>query len=491
MASSSVALYDLSSQERQRKFSGHPAPVRALCFGPDESGLAFSGARGERHVAVWRLGDKKSSKDSAAAQVLSMDDPAVALAAAAGTDAGSVVCAALTEAGDAYVWRIPGDGGKAALVARVRVGSGAVKGARAGAGDTLLAVRFDSAAALVVAHGSTMGPSFQRVELPAAAPKDPLVSLRAAAGKAEEAEQRRKQAAAGEAGEVLGADNAGAAVQLRTTADKRRRPEEEEEEEAVDLGEDSAPEDEGQALGERVAALELEGRSAPAGTRAAAGAAAAAAGGPVRADSLSVLLTQALRSEDRALLERCLSVGNERIIRNTVRRLLPMDAAAFLKAAIERLQSKPARGSQLSHWIRAVLVFHAGYLMAAPGVQPYLTSLYQAIESRLSTYRSLLGLSGRLDLLSAQLQGKAGDAAEGEDGEEGSGPAVVYQEESEEEDEEGQVEDAMHPDGLESDDEEDSEEEGDSDDLEEDEDEDLDGDMMGMGSDEDDDSEDD
>lgn len=44
-----------------------------------------------------------------------------------------------------------------------------------------------------------------------------------------------------------------------------------------------------------------------------------ATSGPVKADSLLVLLTQALRSNDRALLERCLNVSDHRMINNTVR----------------------------------------------------------------------------------------------------------------------------------------------------------------------------
>ena len=101
--------------------------------------------------------------------------------------------------------------------------------------------------------------------------------------------------------------------------------------------------------------------------------------GPLKADSLSVLLTQALRSSDRALLEQCLAVGNERVIANTVRRLLPLDAALLLRAAVERLQSRPSRGQQLAAWIQAVLLHHTAYLMAAPGAAPVMTPLYQTI----------------------------------------------------------------------------------------------------------------
>ncbi len=40
-------------------------------------------------------------------------------------------------------------------------------------------------------------------------------------------------------------------------------------------------------------------------------------------------------------------------------------------------QAKASRGAQLAAWIRAVLLHHTAYLMAAPGVQPVLAALYQ------------------------------------------------------------------------------------------------------------------
>jgi len=59
-------------------------------------------------------------------------------------------------------------------------------------------------------------------------------------------------------------------------------------------------------------------------------------------------MSQALRSSDKALLERCLAVTNDRVVTNTVRRLLRWMLARLLRAAVERLQSKPSRGQQLA-----------------------------------------------------------------------------------------------------------------------------------------------
>ena len=56
---------------------------------------------------------------------------------------------------------------------------------------------------------------------------------------------------------------------------------------------------------------------------------------------------------------------------------MPADAALLLQEAVARLQSKPARGQQLAAWVRAVLLHHTAYLMAAPGAQLVMTSLYQ------------------------------------------------------------------------------------------------------------------
>ena len=71
-------------------------------------------------------------------------------------------------------------------------------------------------------------------------------------------------------------------------------------------------------------------------------------------------------------------MGSERVIAASVRRLRPHHAAALLDAAVERLRARANRGAALTAWIRAVLLAHTAYLMAAPGVLPVLASLSQA-----------------------------------------------------------------------------------------------------------------
>lgn len=266
------------------------------------------------------------------------------------------------------------------------------------------------------------------------------------------------------------------------------------------------PEIGGELLGDRVAALEAragldgEAGAAAAGEAAAAAAAAgtagagavatpsAAPGGSDKADSLAVLLTQALRAGDKSLLEHCLSASNPRVINNTVARLVPLDAAAFLRTAVDRLLSKPARAVQLAPWIKAVLHHHTAYIMTSPGAQAPLTALYQAIDGRVSLYAQLLRLHGRLGLITAHARAGAATGDEGVDGMVGGRPApeVVFQD-AEESDEEPEAEDAFGGGDYDDEDEEGEGSEG-SEDGDEDED-DEDGFDGGMDEDDDDDDE--
>lgn len=84
-----------------------------------------------------------------------------------------------------------------------------------------------------------------------------------------------------------------------------------------------------------------------------------------------------LCSNDRVLLERCLSASSSVVIAQTVSRLLPLDAAALLRAVVDRLLGSPARAGQLAPWIKATLHHHTGYLMSAQAAQAPLAALYQ------------------------------------------------------------------------------------------------------------------
>ena len=124
--------------------------------------------------------------------------------------------------------------------------------------------------------------------------------------------------------------------------------------------------------------------------------------GAAAASSLGTLLDQALKSNDRAMLEHCLEVQDKDVIDATIRRLPVNRVLPFFHAVVKRLEKRPTRGSSLSIWLRAVLIQHAGYLAAVPDLSNHLSSLSRLIELRVALFPKFLQLNGRLQLLLAQ-----------------------------------------------------------------------------------------
>ncbi len=122
-----------------------------------------------------------------------------------------------------------------------------------------------------------------------------------------------------------------------------------------------------------------------------------------KAASLQALLEQALQTNDDGQLEMCLCVTDGRVIDATVARLAAPKVIPLLTALIARFEAKPARGAALLPWLRSVLVQHTGHLMAVPGLVQRLARLYQTVDARLATFKKLLKLDGRLDVVLSQL----------------------------------------------------------------------------------------
>ncbi|ORX92225.1 NUC189-domain-containing protein [Basidiobolus meristosporus CBS 931.73] len=128
-----------------------------------------------------------------------------------------------------------------------------------------------------------------------------------------------------------------------------------------------------------------------------------------KANSLVHILVQALHSNDVQLLEGCLNNTNTEIINNTVKRLPPTYVIPFLAQVIPRFQAKPNRGIALLRWIKAVLTIHTAYLMTVPELVKHIGAFYQTADNRLGSFQKLLALSSRLDLVTTQLSMRTTD----------------------------------------------------------------------------------
>ncbi|GAQ91423.1 U3 small nucleolar RNA-associated protein 5 [Klebsormidium nitens] len=423
VASARIRLVDLASKRKLRKLAGHAGRVRALAYTPDGA-YGLSAAAGDRHVALWDLSDERSDGGvQPAAALLAMEEPAVAVSCAAGPAHRGVTIVALAQNGDAYVWR--GEGGLgAAAAAPTRIRSGGQRSAAESSGAVLAACALEGGSVLL-AHGSAASPSFETVPASRLVGGQVTLSPPLQNGLLEDGATPAARTSR-EAGTpaVVGPDSGGGGVSAvlherdAGRAGKQGRKKRRAEDEAGAAGAEPATraewegggggrggggaEEKEETLGERVAALELAGAAGGSGRQDEVAGGAAGSSAP-RAHSLQVLLTQALASQDGQLLEKCLAVGDEKVIGNTVRRLRASDAAALLASLTAKLQARPSRGMTLLPWIRAALLQHAGTLMAAPGAQPSLLALHQLIDARLAVFPPLLALSGRLDLMMAQV----------------------------------------------------------------------------------------
>lgn len=120
--------------------------------------------------------------------------------------------------------------------------------------------------------------------------------------------------------------------------------------------------------------------------------------------SLTELLSQALSSNDKDLLEMCFSIMDMVKVRSSIRALPASKVLPLLKCLVTRIRSKAIRSQQLLQWIEALFHSQLSTLLMTPGLEGHFAELQSIIESRCKSYRRMLQLKGRLDLLLLQKQ---------------------------------------------------------------------------------------
>lgn len=427
VAGLTTSLVDVASGSRLARWAAHSAAVVVLAVPASESCLISAG-EGERSAAVHSLAFGKKGKlvRKAACATLSLRSAATTVSVLDTKEEGNIAVAVVLKDGGLELFVAPtGAKSKDTPAAQAKRVAVAAPGSNVLAADVQRADK--GSATLLVATGTPVRPLFQTVvveytqddatpaviELTSEQGGGPLLGSDALA-----AAGRKKKAGANVALAVVGADEvvrAGIADNNATTGvstSAKKRGAAEEEEEDVNPTVDELPEitesaEEGPTLGDRVAALQKL-----AGGRGGRPSASNDVGPRISkqpsAASLATLLTQALRSDDKSLLERCLAVRKERVIGATTRAITGADAALLLRALVARLGASPLRGATLAAWTRATLRAHAGALAATPGAAGTLGALGQQIEMRLAGHQQLLSLAGRLDLVLAQMAGGEG-----------------------------------------------------------------------------------
>ncbi|XP_006664236.1 uncharacterized protein LOC102711395 [Oryza brachyantha] len=154
---------------------------------------------------------------------------------------------------------------------------------------------------------------------------------------------------------------------------------------------------------------------------------------PPSADSVHVLLKQALRADDHASLLSCLYNKDHKVIVNSISLLTPADALKLLKFFVLLVQSRGAVLVCLLPWLQNLLSKHMSSIVSQESSLLLLNSLYQLIDARTSTFKSSLQLSTSLDCLFSEI---VDDESEEEEG----SPLIIY-EDKDTDDEESEVDD--------------------------------------------------
>ena len=138
--------------------------------------------------------------------------------------------------------------------------------------------------------------------------------------------------------------------------------------------------------------------------------------------SLQTLLTQALHTDDAALLEYCLSSSQSAAassLRLTLQRLPAQYALPLLTRLTVVLQSRPSRALPVLSWLQTLLLTHSAVFLSLPPstLQSPFTRLLALLDSRVAAYKKMQRLQGKLDIMLAQMGGAEGRGGDGDDGE--------------------------------------------------------------------------
>ncbi|KAK2625918.1 hypothetical protein QTJ16_005230 [Diplocarpon rosae] len=152
---------------------------------------------------------------------------------------------------------------------------------------------------------------------------------------------------------------------------------------------------------------------------------------PPTGASLGVVLAQALKTNDVALLESCLVTTDLHTIRATIQRLDSALAGVLLQKIADRLFKRPGRAGSLMVWVQWTAVTHGGYLATQRELIRRLAELDRVVDGRSAALRPVLALKGKLDMMGAQVEYRRSvqDQRRRED-EDDADEDVIYVEES-------------------------------------------------------------
>ncbi|RVW81673.1 U3 small nucleolar RNA-associated protein 5 [Vitis vinifera] len=448
IAGSKIRVLSLENGKELLKFPDDLESVQSIWISNDANTIVTSGF-GEKHLQVWNcdLNRKTVSKGP----VLSMKHPPVVFECKHGwNEDDGLVILSVSSSGIAYLWNLKTTSAQEYNPTKIMVKtkeaeidqkhSGSTKKSRTSIITARLnALQSDGWVAALVCYGSINSPQFNLLEISnpgediVVAATDNIVKTVAEAG--------RENGVL--AGKDLELEAVAEPIQNKKSNKKRAAsdPDLAAAENMVDIGHGEAVDgvqidddwDE-PTMGEKLESLNLIDNADNGKTR--ENQECSLHTMPPSADSVHVLLKQALNADDRALLLDCLYTQDEKVIANSVSLLNPSHVLKLLGSLISMIESRGAILVCALPWLRSLLLQHASGIMSQESSLLALNSLFQLIESRVSTFRPALQLQSCLDFL------YAGVGDDGLDENETVTP-IIYEDKDDESDEGEESGDAM------------------------------------------------
>ncbi|KAI3494549.1 hypothetical protein L1887_40681 [Cichorium endivia] len=402
-AAAQLKIFSCSDRKKMQKFSGHPGSVRCMTFS-DEGKYVISSASGERYIAIWEV---TGSKNKSSSCILAMDHPAIFIDTKSIGQNGLFVLA-ISEMGICYLWN--------GINMEELHNSKPTKISMEGNFDnlsykgtilpTIFSAKIQSFSKpatgnLFIAHGLLIKPSFEKITI--------------------------------QCGKDVKLESSMDGILLPLTQSQKSKKEVENKSQITAL--DRANTERALLPVPKIYNVD-DGESGDMDL----------SKDDMEMDEVTICLEDRLKTEgilkndndftsNKMLLSKLLNGVNleasmpQKQMISTVSSMEPTDAYTLLKVLVAMWQSRSINGEYILPWICCLLINHNDYIKSQEPTSQLLDSLYKLTKSKGEVIQSLLQLSGRLQLFTAQIN-KATDKTQ----------IMKQQEESEEEDEEEEEE---------------------------------------------------
>lgn len=382
-AAAQLKIFNASNHKKVQKFSGHPGAVRCMIFSEDGK-YVLSSSVGERYVAIWKI---DGSKTKSACAFITMDHPAIFLdsrcISSSDPDDEGLCILGISEMGVCYFWH-----GKTIDEVRnskptkisISDDDGVLKKHKRAIPNVFAAklqtVSEPACGHVFLAYGFLIKPSFENVlvhsgtDLKLNSSDDGILLPISQSHKSKKTSKRQNQVTALDRANAEGAllpkpkvldlmDGENGANSLANKEDVDKID--------VDTG-TLCMEDKLRSLGML---------------------------GNIDSTLSSILDSKMLKGID---LEATVPLKK---VKATILSMEPDDAFNLLKILVDVWLSRSRSGKLILPWIRCILVYHGNYVKSQE--PKLLDSLYELTNSKGVAMNSLFQLSGRLQLVSAQI----------------------------------------------------------------------------------------